>query len=130
MSSPNSLDAALLGRVLQRTASADAIEQLCQPYRKQFRHGIYTVAAVVWLMIYQRLNSKRTLSSAVHWLALHASSWRGSKACKRVLEGRISTRTGGYCQARQKVPTLVISQVTDHIFEQLQAQIREELPEI
>src|ERR1022692_3454272 len=53
-----------------------------------------------------------------------------SNLCKRVLEQRISARTGGYCQARQKLPTLVVTSVTDHLFEQLQAQMREELPDV
>src|ERR1017187_1341619 len=78
-----------------------------------------------------RLNSKRTLSSAVQWLVLNAASLQPqSNLCKRVLEQRISARTGGYCQARQKLPTLVVTSVTDHLFEQLQAQMREELPDV
>jgi hypothetical protein len=33
------------------------------------RRGIYSLAVVVWLMIYQRLNRKSTLSAAVQFLA-------------------------------------------------------------
>src|ERR1022692_4775837 len=67
----------------------------------------------------------------VQWLVLNAASLQPqSNLCKRVLEQRISARTGGYCQARQKLPTLVVTSVTDHLFEQLQAQMREELPDV
>ena len=103
--SPDSLDPTLLRRVLQRAASAAFICQLCQEHKLRFRRGVYSLMVVVCLMIYQRLNNKRTLSSAVPWLAHYAPSLpEPSKACKRVREDRISTRTGGYCQARQKLP--------------------------
>lgn len=46
--------------------------------------------------------------------------------CKRTRENRISTNTGGYCQARQKLSTLVVTEVADHIFQQLREQIRPE----
>jgi hypothetical protein len=82
-------------------------------------------------MIYQRLNSKRTLSSAVQFLAREALHWRRRpQVSKRIGEGRISTRTGGYCRARLKMPKLVASDVCDHIFEQLQALMREQLPDV
>jgi DDE family transposase len=82
-------------------------------------------------MIYQRLNSKRTMSSAVQFLARHADHWQQQPHVgKRVREGRISTRTGGYCQARLKMPTLVASSVCDHIFAQLEVLMREQLPDV
>jgi hypothetical protein len=40
--------------------------------------------------------------------------------CKRVREGRISTATGGYCQARQKLPILAVRMMLERIFHQLQ----------
>jgi hypothetical protein len=81
-------------------------------------------------MIYQRLNSKGTLSSAVQFLARQAILWQPrADVGKRVREGRVSTATGGYCQARLKMPTLVVNHVCEHIFEQLQVLMREQPPE-
>ena len=81
-------------------------------------------------MIYQRLNSKRTLSSAVQFLAQEALHWRRRHSGRRaVAERRISTRTGGYCRARLKMPKLVATDVCDHILEQLQVLMREQLPD-
>ena len=89
------------------------------------------MAVVIRLMIYQRLNSKGTLSSAVQFLARHAVQWQEqANACKRVREHQISTRTGGYCQGRLKVPTLIASHVCDHIFEHLQVLMGEQQPEV
>jgi hypothetical protein len=131
MTSPNPVDPILFEQMLQTVASASAIDELCREHGWKVRRGIYSLVVVIWLMIYQRLNGKRTLSSAVQFLARHADHWQGQpQAGKRVREGRISTRTGAYCQARCKMPTLVASSVCDHIFEQLQVRMREQLPDV
>jgi hypothetical protein len=72
MTSPTSLDMTLFERILRTVASATAINQLCQQHAYKVRGGIYNVAVLVWLMIYQRLNGKGTLSSAVQFLARQA----------------------------------------------------------
>ena len=120
-----------LERVLQRAVSASFFDQLCRKHNLRVRHGIYSLAVVVWLMIFQRLNGKRTLCSAVQFLTRQAVHWqRWPGVGKRVREGRISARTGGYCQARLKMPTLVADSVCHQIFEQLQGQMREHLPDV
>lgn len=131
MTSPSSLDLGMLEHILQTAVSASSIEQICLKHNLKVRRGIYSVFVVVWLMIYQRLNGKGTLSSAVQFLARQAMHWKQRPdAGKRIREGRISARTGGYCQARLKMPTLVASSVCDQIFEQLQARMREQLPDV
>ena len=131
MTSPDSLDLTVLERILHTAASASAIDALCREQHYKARRGIYSLVVVIWLMIYQRLNSKGTLSSAVQFLARQAAHWKGcAEVGKRVREGRISTRTGGYCQARLRLPTLVASSVCEHLFGQLQVLMREQLPEM
>jgi len=131
MTSPNSIDPVLFGRILQTAASASALDELWRKHGWKVHRGIYSLPVVIWLMMYQRLHGKRTLSAAVQFLARHADPWQEQpNACKRVRERRISTRTGGYCQARYKMPTLIASSVCDHIFEQLQALMREQLPDV
>src|SRR6516162_1614697 len=131
MTSPIAIDVDVFERILQSTVSVSFIEQICRRRRIKIRRGIYGLAVVVWLMIYQRLNSKRTLSAAVHFLARQASHWpQRTQASSRAGECRISTRTGGYCRARLKMPKLVATDVCDHIFDQLQAIMREQLPDV
>ncbi len=131
MTSPNSVDPGLFERVLRSAAPTAFLDQLCLEHNLKFRGGIYSVAVVIWLMIYQRLNSKGTLSSAVQFLARHAVHWQAQEnAPKRIRENRISTHTGGYCQARLKLPTLVASNVCDHIFEHLQVLMRDPLSDV
>lgn len=131
MTAPLSIDLDTFERVLQTTVSVGFIDQLCRRRKVKVRAGIYSLAVVVWLMIYQRLNSKRTLSSAVQFLAHEALHWRRRHPGRRaVAERRISTRTGGYCRARLKMPKLVATDVCDHILEQLQVLMREQLPDV
>jgi len=131
MTSPISIDLDVFERILQSTVSVSFVEQLCRRRRIKLRRGIYSLTVVVWLMIYQRLNSKRTLSAAVQFLARETCRWpHRSQDSRRMGECRISTRTGGYCRARLKMPKLVATDVCDHIFEQLQAIMQERLPDV
>src|SRR4051794_13874369 len=121
MTSPASIDVDTFERVLQTTVSVGFVDQLCRKRKLKVRAGIYSLAIVIWLMIYQRLNGKRTLSSAVQFLAQEVLHWRRRRSGSRAIpEGQISTRTGGYCRARLKMPKLVATDVCDHILEQLQ----------
>ena len=87
--------------------------------------GIYRIPVVIWLMIYQRLQSKGTLSEAVHFLSRQSVHWKDQPdICKRISLQKISTRTGGYCQARLKLPTLIASLVCDQIFAELQQRMQ------
>ena len=131
MTSPNSIDLDTFERVLQTTVSVGFLDQLCRRHKVKVRAGIYSLAVVIWLMIYQRLNSKRTLSAAVQFLAREAPHWRHRRPAMRAIpESGISPRTGGYCRARLKMPKLVATDVCDHIFEQLQVLMREQLPDV
>src|SRR5262252_6494669 len=131
MTSPNSFDPILLEQILQAAAPISALEQLCCQQQVKLRRGIYSLVVVIWLMIYQRLQAKRTLAATVHFLGRQAMNWRQwPEVGKRIREGRISSHTGGYCQARQKMPTLVASSVCDYIFEQLQKRMRQPLPDV
>lgn len=131
MTSPDSIDLDTFERVLQSTVSVRFMDQLCRKRKVKVRAGIYSLAVVVWLMIYQRLHSKRTLSSAVQFLAHEALHWPPRHVGTRAIsDGRISTRTGGYCRARLRMPKLVVTDVCDHILEQLQVLMREQLPDV
>lgn len=125
MTSPNWLDWTILEQLLRAVSSATAINRICDELKVKRRKEIFTAPIVIWLMIYQRLHCKGTLSAAVHFLVRHAIHWQDrAGACKRVVERRISSNPGRYCQARLQLPTMVASPVCDHIFEQLQGQMR------
>jgi putative transposase len=114
-------------QLYEKAVPASFFEEICQQQGYRFRQGVYTVGVVVWLMIYQRLHRNRTLAAAVQWL-LQGHADNLLSRCKRVEQGTISARAAGYCQARQKLPTLVASQVTDRLVEQLRGEMQEGWP--
>src|SRR5438046_10599855 len=108
MTSPNSFDPILFERMLQTAVSASAVDELCREHGWKVRRGVYSLVVVIWLMIYQRLNSTRNRTADDRVLVLHAGYWLIQPHIgKRVSEGRISTRTSGKCTARSAMPTRV-----------------------
>lgn len=119
MTSPCTADVLCL---LERIAPESWFENLTPTTGLGSRRGIYSFAVVIWLMIVQRLQAKGTLGSALQRL-LQSRPVNLLPSCKRVRDNRISPHVGGYCQARQKMPTRIASHVSDHVLAQLQAAL-------
>jgi hypothetical protein len=124
MASPEAPEPIQLLQLFEKAVPASFFEEISQQQGYRFRRGVYSLAVVVWLMICQRLQRNRTLAAAVQGLLRGQANPLLSR-CKRVEQGQISARAAGYCQARQKLPTLVASQVTDRLVEQLRSQMQE-----
>src|SRR5579859_381964 len=124
MTAPEALQ---LLRLFEKAAPVSFIEQVCREEGYHFRRGIYNVRVVVWLMIWQRLQGGKSLTATVQ--SLLQGQGRGLlEHCQRVEQEKISAATGGYCQARQKLPKLIASHVSDRILEQLRAEMQEGWP--
>ena len=115
MTSPNYES---LLHLYQRTVSAGVLDYFQKQAGMRIRRGIYATQVVLWLMMVQRLQAVGTLADAVQ-LLLQGIAAPLLPDCKRVGEGRISSRTGGYCRARQKLPKLVCRQVMREVLQQL-----------
>lgn len=102
----------------ERTVSRGVLQYLEQQSGERRRRGIYSAQVVLWLMILQRLQGRATLASGVQ-LLLEGAAQPLLSRCRRVQRNRISCRTGGYCQARQKLPKLLCKQVSQEIVERL-----------
>jgi hypothetical protein len=103
------------------------LEQIQSELGERRRQGIYSLAVVLWLMIWQRLQPRGTLSHAVRHL-VQGNGRSLLSNCKRVREGRISAAAGGYCQSVKKMSKLVPQQVTRDIVAQLSKEIGEPWP--
>ena len=114
----------LYGRWVVSSGLLERIERQLGEHR---RRGIYSLVVVLWLMIWQRLQPRGTLSQAVRQLNQGAGRSLLSP-CKRVRECRISAAPGGYCQSVKKLSKLVPQQVTRDIVAQLRQQIGEPWP--
>jgi len=82
------------------------------------RAGPFSAWLVIWLMIYQRLHAKGTLSVAVGELLTGAA---GSFVHRSggVASTPLSANTSAYSQARSRLPVEVAEKVSDWIFEAL-----------
>lgn len=92
------------------------------------RAGVFTARVVLWMMMTQRLQRRGSLADVVDQLATGAFDGVLSK-CKRVRERRISGATGGYCQARQNLPTLLVERTVDEILQRLQNRLGQRSPD-
>jgi len=92
---------------------------------------VYSTAVVIWLMIIQRLQAEGTLETAVLELpGLPASFWPNPCKRRQLGERSMSSNTGAYSQARQKLPVKVVQGFCDHLFAQLSAGTNGSLPMI
>jgi putative transposase len=106
----------------QRVVSAGVVEYLQQQSDSKARRRVYSGQVVLWLMILQRLHPIGTLAVAVQ-LLIQGAAGPLLQNCRRVRRKRISARTGGYCQARQKLPTKLCRQVGREMIEQLRKML-------
>lgn len=102
----------------QRVLSVGVLEYFQKQAGVKIRRGVYAAQVVLWLMILQRLHEVGTLAAAVQ-LLIQGAAGALVPNCRRVQRRRISSRTGGYCQARQKLPTILCRQVAREMIEQL-----------
>jgi len=111
----------------QQTVTASLLQYLQKQTGWKVRRGIYSARVVLWLMMLQRLHAGATLASAVQ-LLLQGAAGGLLENCHRVRRGSISSRTGGYCQARQKLPKLLCRQVSEEIVERLRQVLSRDAP--
>jgi hypothetical protein len=80
--------------------------------------GIYSLAVVVWLMLWQRLDGRGTLATAVQQVVQGVLGDLVPPE-KRVVQQRVSSNTGALSRARKRLPLAAVEAVCDEIFTQL-----------
>jgi len=92
------------------------------------RHDvIFTPRAVLWMMMLERLDARGSLASSVAQLVQGNMDVVLSR-CKRVRERKISLATGGYCQARQKLPQMLMQRSVEELIQRLRSHLSERMP--
>lgn len=112
----------------QQAMPAEFFDQLRAELKLHCHNGVFTLAVVVWLMIFQRLRPRGTLAAAVQEAVRGLPQGLVKRPCKRLRERLVSSRTGAYNQARQKLPQELVERVSDRIFLHLMAGSPEALP--
>lgn len=125
MTSPD-IESGILS-LYQRTVTSGGWEYLIKQMGLRRHRGIYALPVVFWLMIWQRLQKNASQARAVQQLA-QGIAGPLLPDCKRVREGKIGLGSGGYCRARQKMPKLLVRQVSEEIQERLRAELSEPWP--
>ena len=100
----------LFGRAIRRPFFEQLGERLGMPAR-----GIYSLAVVVWLMMWQRLDSRGSLATAVQQVVQGALGDLVPPD-KRVREQRVSSNTGALSRAQKRLPGMAVEAVCDEIF--------------
>lgn len=80
--------------------------------------GFYSLAVVVWLMTWQRLDGRGSLTMAVQQVVQGVLGDLVPPE-KRVIEGRVSGNTAGLSRARTRLPREAVEAVCDRIFAHL-----------
>ena len=120
------VDLPVLLNLYSQIAGSELFRLLQRNMGYQKRTGIYTARVVIWMMIAQRLDARGTLASAVEKLVMGELDVLLSR-CKRVQEKRIGVGTGGYCQARQDLPKMLLERSVQEIVQRLRNRLGEEL---
>ncbi len=111
-------------QLYQKLLSPRRVQQVIHSQRVRSWAPLYRPVVLLWLMISQHLQSPGTLAHAV------------SQARRGELGGllperqrrRMSSRTGGYCRARQHLPVAVVKAVIQYLTQQLHQLLAEPDP--
>lgn len=115
-------DSATLFDLYVQVAPAELFRLLQRHLGMVVRDGIYSARLVIWMMMNQRLQARGTLASSVEQLVQGRFDSLLSR-CKRVQNKKIALSTGGYCQARQNLPKLLVSRSMSELIERLRSRL-------
>jgi hypothetical protein len=118
------MDSSAIFSLYLQLAPAELFRLLQRQLGVTVRNGIYSARLVIWMMINQRLQTRGTLARSVEQLVQGRFDPLLSR-CKRAQEKKIALSTGGYCQARQHLPTLLVSRSMDELIERLRSRLLE-----
>src|SRR3989442_6275028 len=116
------MDSSAIFDLYLQLAPVELFRLLQQELDRSTRKGIFSARLVLWMMINQRLQPRGTLASSVEQLVQGRFDALLSR-CKRVQERKIALSTGGYCQARQHLPKLLVSRSMEELIERLRSRL-------
>lgn len=116
-------------RLYKKILSGPRAEAMARRQGWHVKARIYSLGLLFWMMIYQRLQAPGTLLQTVQ--SLRQERWEPlrPRPSKRRRRRAVSARTGGYCRARQRIPTGVLRQLTGYLIRGLQKYLAEQSPQ-
>lgn len=101
--------------LFQRALPSEFLEQ----YQPSSPQTVFTAWVTVWLMICQRLHPNASLETI---LSNFATSMKSFSSNKRVVEGTLSSNTGGISRARSRLKVEMAQRAADQVFQTLLPQ--------
>ncbi len=85
------------------------------------RHGVFSFALTIWLLIIQRFNPRHSLSGALEELTRGAAEQVLSRieGSKKVRNRQISLNSGGYAQARMRLSLELVKELVRFVFKKM-----------
>lgn len=108
----------------EKVISEDFIGNLLEAEGVSVRAGIYSASVVIWLMISQRLKPNKSLAKVIEDFRREGAGSLLSRTdgSIRARNKRISSSTGGYSHARERLSLNVVEQVADKLLDSIQQQ--------
>jgi putative transposase len=116
------MDSGAVFDLYQQLAPPELFRLVQREMGMSLRNGIYSARVVMWMMINQRLQPRGTLASSVEQLVQGRFDPLLSR-CKRVQNKNIALSTGGYCQARQRLPKLLVRNSMEELIQRLRSRL-------
>ena len=123
--SPASLGGAF--DLYRQAAPEEFFQELEKELNLPVRQRLFSLSLVMWMMIWQRLSPKATMSAAVQEV-VELRPRALMPDYKRVQEKTVGSGTGAYSDARQAIPIEAAERVADRVYRQLAPSHREALP--
>lgn len=111
----------------RRVLPVSVWQELIERCGLERRSGVYTPQVVWWLMMYQRLDGRGTLETAVEQV-VHGEPASLLNRCKRVREATVSPNNSRFCRARQEMPKAMAENVTELLNEGLKSRHVQSFP--
>ena len=100
---------------IDRILSPEWVSDLMEKLGHEIRSGLFHPAMTIWLMMLQRLSGEKTLSEAVHSFR-EGSGGVLTKRCRGDVS-KVSSATGGFSQARTRLPEEAVEAMVDRLNE-------------
>jgi len=111
-------ESSVLLNLYTQIAPGELFRQLQRNLGMNVHNGIYTPRLLIWMMLAERLDARGTVARSVAQLTDGRLDVLLSR-CKRVCAKKISSATGGYCQARQHLPKMLVERAMEQLVQTL-----------
>lgn len=113
----------ILLNLYSQIAPGPLFRQLQRNLGMTVHDGVFTPRVLIWMMLAERLDARGTAARSVEQL-VEGNFDALLSECKRARTRTISVATGGYCQARQHLPKMLVERTMEELVRQLRRTLQ------